>query len=349
MNELIVCICSRHRRSITGAVVTSFHPAKRSWITHIFIFLVCVSTKILAGLILSKASPPRWRKIFHTWRRGSQDTGPTESLSRSALPIFHRLSTSTSHHYLFFFVFEQSANVSQVTQQTDSDGRKPASGETAPVAARKRSIVVTNSGQSKKCPGCWANGVSQPQPTPSAAGKLLAAARPALLLNYARGSPRWPWGRVWLQVIVWGRVLSERHSTHTSVNSFRLVAGLKTSRRPITCSGRERGRGGAWPPEARTNQRESTGNRLRFSAHIFVFHVLEQPQLSVRPLGVDDGLKGPRQLLDSDLQAGLQIICRTVREINESIAAVPSKSIKFHRYEDISINLCKISSHRTKF
>lgn len=73
---------------------------------------------------------------------------------------------------------------------------------------------------------------------------------PALLL-------RWPWGRVRLQVIVWGFFvcLFFLKYTYTSVNSFRLVAGLKTSRRPITCGGAE---GETWPRQARTQQQATS-------------------------------------------------------------------------------------------
>lgn len=135
----------RHRRSISDAVATSVYSAKRCWITHIFIFLVCVSSKILAGLILTKAPPPCWRKIFHTWRRGSRATGLlTESPSRSALPIF------INFHSQFFFLseapmFHKSRSKSLRWQE--------ASGETTPVAARQQ----INSGHSKKCPACFVN------------------------------------------------------------------------------------------------------------------------------------------------------------------------------------------------
>lgn len=57
-----------------------------------------------------------------------------------------------------------------------------------------------------------------------------------------------------------------------------------------------------------------------------MFHVLQQPQLSVRPLGVDDGLEGPRQLLDGDLQARLHVICRTVRKGEKSMSASTAAS-----------------------
>lgn len=44
------------------------------------------------------------------------------------------------------------------------------------------------------------------------------------------------------------------------------------------------------------------------ATHIFMFHVLEQPQLSVRSLGVDDGLKWPRELLYGHLFTTLHVI-----------------------------------------
>lgn len=43
-----------------------------------------------------------------------------------------------------------------------------------------------------------------------------------------------------------------------------------------------------------------------------MFHVLQQPQFSVRALGVDDGLERPGQLLDRDLQVRLCVIRRAV-------------------------------------
>lgn len=45
--------------------------------------------------------------------------------------------------------------------------------------------------------------------------------------------------------------------------------------------------------------------------HVFMFHVLKQPQLSVCSLGMDDRLKWSRELLHSYLQTRLHIICRT--------------------------------------
>lgn len=43
-----------------------------------------------------------------------------------------------------------------------------------------------------------------------------------------------------------------------------------------------------------------------------MFHVLQQPQLSVRSLGMDDGLKWPREFLHSYLHTNLKVKCRTV-------------------------------------
>lgn len=48
--------------------------------------------------------------------------------------------------------------------------------------------------------------------------------------------------------------------------------------------------------------------------HIFVFHVLEQPQLPVGSLGVDDGLEGPGQLLHCHPQTCLGVKGRTATQ-----------------------------------
>lgn len=63
-----------------------------------------------------------------------------------------------------------------------------------------------------------------------------------------------------------------------------------------------------WPCTITQSKRKR--NKL---THIFMIHVLKQSQLSVRSLGMDDGLKWPRELLHSYLQTSLHIICRAVK------------------------------------
>ena len=41
-----------------------------------------------------------------------------------------------------------------------------------------------------------------------------------------------------------------------------------------------------------------------------MLHVFQQPELSVGPLGVDDGLERPGQLLHGDLETGLGVVRR---------------------------------------
>lgn len=132
--------------------------------------------------------------------------------------------------------------------------------------------------------------------------------------------------------------LRETRSTHTSMNSFRLVAGVKTSRRPMTCETKNKNL-------RQLHNKKNNSQRLKLllnrgwhcentqflgccffltsmhqhleqteDTHIFMIHVLQQPQLSVCPLGMDDGLKRPRELLHGYLQTSLQISCRTDRE-----------------------------------
>lgn len=53
------------------------------------------------------------------------------------------------------------------------------------------------------------------------------------------------------------------------------------------------------------------------STHIFVFHVLEQPQFPVGSLGVDDGLEWPGELLHSHTQTSFCVKGRTATESNQ--------------------------------
>lgn len=62
--------------------------------------------------------------------------------------------------------------------------------------------------------------------------------------------------------------------------------------------------------------------------HIFVFHVLEQPQLPVGSLGVDDGLEGPRQLLHRHPQTCLGVKGRTATQSRKIIPLTPGNAFK---------------------
>lgn len=233
---------------------------------------------------------------------------------------FHKLSTSTSNYYLFSSK-EPKFHKPHSKKKKNTEGRKPAV-KWFFVATRE---WITNSGHSKKCPGCL---VSWPASRcfPTTASIVCCRETVASSSSNTAAELCTSFAEVTLRQsgTAGNRLLKKkinkqkRHSTYTSVNSFRLVAGLKTSRRPITY-----GKGGGHE-NLRQGHRGNNSQQvsLSFSTHVFMFHVLEQPQLSVCPLGVDVRLKGPRQLLHSDLQAGLYVICRTVRrrgEIQESL------------------------------
>lgn len=65
-------------------------------------------------------------------------------------------------------------------------------------------------------------------------------------------------------------------------------------------------------PSLFTNKKEEgemTVLRVWNVAHIFMFHVFEQPQLSVRPLGKQLRLERPVQLLDGHFGSGSGVHC----------------------------------------
>lgn len=180
------------------------------------------------------------------------------------------------------------------------------SGETPPVAARE---WVTNSGHSKECPAClvsWptsrcfsvaANtvccGETIGHNSSSVAAELCTRVAELTLKQSV------PAGNHLVSLFFFYLHVSELFQTGGRAEDVKEANHLQ---------GAEGGKMTTWGSDT------TAGNKSSCSTHVFVFHVLEQPQLSVRPLGVDDGLKGPRQLLDGDLQAGLQIICWTVRD-----------------------------------
>lgn len=93
------------------------------------------------------------------------------------------------------------------------------------------------------------------------------------------------------------------------MKSFREVAGVKTSKRPITCKNETN------TVKLKTEEQRPAGLcsqqadqiEERQLTHVFMFHMFKQLQLSVGSFGVDNGLKRPRELLHSDLQTGLHV------------------------------------------
>lgn len=61
-----------------------------------------------------------------------------------------------------------------------------------------------------------------------------------------------------------------------------------------------------WPEDI-SNKSERKKAQGEQETYIFMFHVLQQPQLSVGPLCKDLGLKGPVQLLDGHFLFGFVI------------------------------------------